>query len=483
VITRRSIVLLVGLCLALPACGTRRSSQALRSAWRGGASVTHNAAGTDGADATSAAGAASETGDIASTTAGGDAASGGGTTSGAAGSGSTAGSTTGSAGSESSGGSASAGAAALTKAPVRIGTIGSLSGPAGASLKPQADGVRIWVRWINDHGGLNGHPVEHLVADDGGDPSRHRSLVQEFVEQRKVIAFVGNPEALTGQGSVDYLTKAGIPVVGSEGAGQWFYESPSYFPQGSTGNALLQAGAYLAAVLNKSQGRTKVGLINCVEVQVCRDATNKAPAVFKKYGMDVVYSAQASLAQPDFTAECLNARQRGVQVMSIGMDANAIRTIAQACARQGFHPILGWTAGSTVAAHAHDPNLEGSQIASFVQGWATRNTPGTREFQDAMAKYAPGLEVGGGHMLGWVSGKVLEAGAKNLPAIATPKALLQGLWALHGDVLPDLTGPLLYNPGKPATPTVCNYAVTITAGKFVPAYNSQRACTAYDYKM
>jgi branched-chain amino acid transport system substrate-binding protein len=482
VITRRSIVLLVGLCLALPACGTRRSPQALRSAWRGGASVTQNAASTDGASAGSSGSAASGTGDLSGTTASGDTAGAAAGTSSAAGGGTTVAEGTGSSGSASSGGS-SGGAVTLTKAPVRIGTVGSLSGPAGASLKPQSDGVRIWVRWINDHGGLNGHPVEHIAADDGGDPSRHRALVQEFVEQRKVIAFVGNPEALTGQGSVDYLTKAGVPVVGSEGAGQWFYESPVYFPQGSTGNALLQAGAYLAAVLNKAQGRTKVGLINCVEVQVCRDATNKAPAVFKKYGMEVVYTAQASLAQPDFTAECLNARQRGVQIMSIGMDANAIRTIAQACARQGFHPILGWTAGSTVSAHAHDPNLEGSQIASFVQGWATRNTPATREFQDAMAKYAPGLEVGGGHMLGWVSGKVLELGAKSLPAIATPRAVLEGLWSLHGDVLPELTGPLLFNPGKPATPTVCNYAVTITGGKFVPAYNSQRACTSYDYKM
>ena len=89
--------------------------------------------------------------------------------------------------------------------------------------------------------------------------------MQEFVEQRKVIGFVGNPEALTGQGSVDYLTKASIPVAGSEGAGQWFYESPTYFPQGSTGNALLQAGAYLAAVTNKPHGITKVGMINCVE--------------------------------------------------------------------------------------------------------------------------------------------------------------------------------------------------------------------------
>src|SRR5204862_6979193 len=106
------------------------------------------------------------------------------------------------------------------------------------------------------------------------------------------------------------------------------------------------------------------------------------------------------------------------------------------------------------------------QIASFVQGWPSNDTPGTKEFQDAMATYSPGLEVAGGHMLGWVSAKVFEAGAKNLPEPALPRAALEGLWSLHGDVLPDLTGPLLFNPGKPATPSVCDYAVTIVNGKF-----------------
>src|SRR3989442_467713 len=145
-INRRGIVFFVGLCLALPARGTRRASQALRSPWGGGGAPPRKAARTDRAGAAAGRGAPSRT---------------------------------------------------------------------------------------------------------RGPPARDRALVQEFVEQRKVIGFVGNPEALTGQGSVDYLTKAGIPVVGSEGAGQWFYESPTYFPQGSTGNALLQAGAYLAAVTNK----------------------------------------------------------------------------------------------------------------------------------------------------------------------------------------------------------------------------------------
>jgi branched-chain amino acid transport system substrate-binding protein len=357
--------------------------------------------------------------------------------------------------------------------------VGTLSGPAGASLGSLADGVRVWSRFINDNGGINGHKVEVITGDDGGDPSRHRSLVQEFVEQRGVIAFVGNPEALTGAGSVDYLTGVGVPVIGSEGAGQWFYQSPVYFPQASTGNALAQSAPLVVAALAKPRGLTKVATINCVEVQVCRDSTAKAQALYGKVGLEVVYQAQSSLGQPDFTAECLNAKGKGAQIVAIGMDANAIRSIAQACARQGFRPLFVWTAGSVSSAQASDPNLDGALIASNVAPWPSTTSALTKEFNDAMTKYAPGTGVTGGHMQGWVAAKVFQLATQQLPEPPTAKAVLDGLDQLNGDVLPDLTGPLLFAPGVPATPSVCGFAVFIQGGKFA-AGDIGRVCADYD---
>lgn len=477
----RVMVLLLALGLLAAACGTRRDHDEIVAAASGSGAGAGYAASADGSSVggDGSAGTTTGTGGATAGGAAGRASTGAGGGSAGAGGG-TAGGDGAQAGAGAGGGGGGGAAPAAAGSPVRIGVVGTMSGPAGASLKPLADGVRVWAQAVNAKGGVNGHQVEVLVADDGGDPARHRSLVQEFVEQRGVIAFVGNPEALTGASSVEYLTNAGVPVVGSEGAGHYFYSSPVYFPHGSHGNALAQSAVFTLAQVAKAEGMTKAATITCLEVQVCRDAHQKGPKLAAKYGMEVVYQAQASLGQPDFTAECLNAQRAGAEVMSVAMDANAIRAVAQACARQGYRPLISWTAAQAISSQAEDPNLDGALIAGTVAPWVSADTPGRKEFQEAMATFAAGAEPTGGHMMGWVAAKVFELGAKSLPEPPTSAALLEGLGAVNGDLLADLTGPLLFAPGKPATPVVCGFGVRIADGEFVPAAGGQRQCTDYD---
>ena len=54
------------------------------------------------------------------------------------------------------------------------------------------EALRVWVKWTNAQGGVSGHPVSAIFADDGGDPARHRAAVQKMVEQDKVVAFVAD---------------------------------------------------------------------------------------------------------------------------------------------------------------------------------------------------------------------------------------------------------------------------------------------------
>ena len=89
-----------------------------------------------------------------------------------------------------------------------------------------------------------------------------------------------------------------------------------------------------------------------------------------------------------------------------------------------------------------------------------KSVPGYWTF-DAMAKYAPGTAPSGGHMLGWASAKVFELAASQLPEPPTSAAILEALQSIHGDPLPDIAGPLLYNPGAPATPSACAFATII----------------------
>ncbi|MDQ2648529.1 MAG: ABC transporter substrate-binding protein [Actinomycetota bacterium] len=460
---RRSAAVLLALAL-LAGCGSRRSHDELMLSHQAGAttSIVQDGATGEAGDA-----GALEPGAVTDTADGG--------TSGGTASGGTTGSATGTGGIAGSGRRGPA-----TGSTIRIGVVGTLSGPAGEAFGPMAQAVQVWSRWINDRGGLNNHRVEVVVGDDGGDPARHRSMIQEFVEQKKVLAFVANPEALTGGGTVEYLKSVGVPVIGSENAGQWFYESPVHFPQGSHGDALLQAGAAMVAELMKEAGQTKIAAIGCQEVQACRDQYETAERLMGHYGLEVVYKAQVSLVQPDFTAECVGAQRAGAEVITIGLPANAIRSIARACARQGYRPILGITAGAATGDMAQDPNLEGMRIYSSNASFASSDTPNRAEFQQAMKTYLPRAVPGGSHILAWTAAKVLELASADLPADPTSKDILDGLAKIHGDVLPDLTGPLLFNPGRPAERSVCQFATTIKGGKFVPAKGGERVCVEFN---
>src|SRR5204863_238814 len=71
-----------------------------------------------------------------------------------------------------------------TATPLVVASVGTLSGPLGGVLLPILNGAQVWVNSINQRGGLNGHRVELVAYDDGGDTARHRAQLQEAIERK-----------------------------------------------------------------------------------------------------------------------------------------------------------------------------------------------------------------------------------------------------------------------------------------------------------
>lgn len=349
------------------------------------------------------------------------------------------------------------------KSTIVIGNVGTYSGPAGSSLADLPVGVQVWSRWINDRGGVNGHPIKFVVADDGADPARHRALVQQLAETQGAIAFVGNGEVLTGASSVQYLTTKGIPVIGNEGGSDWFYSSPTYFTHVSTGQTYWRAVASSVAAVAKAKGKKKWASITCTEATTCGDADRiwTSEGEMKGQGLQPVYNARSSLAQPDFTAECLNARNAGAEILTMVMDASTVQRVAASCVRQGYKPIFTEVAASSKTEHAADQNLSSGLIASvglFV--WTDGSTPATAEFQDVIKKYL-GKPPGAGHAAGWAAARVFEKAAAGIGEPPTAAAVLEGLYSFKGETVGGLVMPLTFTRGQTAPRQVCwatNYA-------------------------
>ena len=349
--------------------------------------------------------------------------------------------------------------------PIVVASIGTQSGPAASTLKPVTDGAQLWVKYINAKGGINGHPVKLFVYDDSGDPSRHRAQVQEAIEQKKVIAFLANAEPLTGQGSVEYINSKGVPVIGTSGGTVWSYSSPNYFPQASDGDPFLLMG--LAALADQVKDKKKLATVTCAEATACGDADKLFAANATKFGFQPVYRARASIAQPDYTAECLAARNAEADVFMVVLDGNSVGRFAAACARQSYKPQFSTIVTIVLDRFKEDANLSSIVASSHVFPYFQTGTPASDEYQAAFKAYGGGLGNGVGVAAGWTAGKLLEKAAARVPDPPTSQALLAGLWTIKNDNLGGLTYPLTFNEGKPAAPRGCWFNTAVRGGKWI----------------
>ncbi|HEX3899761.1 MAG TPA: ABC transporter substrate-binding protein [Mycobacteriales bacterium] len=488
---RRSLAIIAILgVLALSACGSRRSHAALENALRGSAVVSATQApGTITAPSTVATtgggGGATATGGAGST-GGATAAGSGSPTVGATTGGSTTGPTTGST-STTTGGSATATNSlvpgvekcAAQKAPVIIGSVGEQSGLAGAAVAGGASTVAAWAGYVNSLGGLRCHPIKFIKADDGAEPSENAALTQQLVEQDHVAAFVYNNAPLAATGGENYLISHHIPVVGSEGADDFYNDYPNFFPQMSSGKwAIYASYAGLPSQLTPSQ-RSHVALIYCIEASACSIfGSAQGKADIANEGMHLVYSASASLTAPSFTSQCLGAKRAGATFLIIVLDPNSIHRAAANCRAAGYAGKLGTVASVVIPDDTSDTNLNGVIFDSIVEPWTTTGNPQITLMNQVIRQYAPGLSPIGTPVQGWTSAQIFAYSSTFWPdkETITSADITTALDKVRNYDVGGLTGSISYYPGKPAPPVVCWYNMGMDNGKFYTPNNGKRFC-------
>src|SRR5437763_4921427 len=132
---------------------------------------------------------------------------------------------------------------------VNLGTICECSGPAGASVGAGIAANQLVAKWINENGGLHGHPVKLFVDDSNSDPNRYFTILKRMVEVDKVLAFVGHMSPLTVNAGDKYLREKQIPVVGGDGAhGLWFESPVLFFPAPSYFTLAVATAKYAVSI-------------------------------------------------------------------------------------------------------------------------------------------------------------------------------------------------------------------------------------------
>jgi branched-chain amino acid transport system substrate-binding protein len=81
--------------------------------------------------------------------------------------------------------------AAQDPAPLKIGALLSVTGPAANLGAPEARTLEMLVAELNANGGVAGRRVELLLKDTGGTPEKAISLAKQLVDEDQVFAIIG----------------------------------------------------------------------------------------------------------------------------------------------------------------------------------------------------------------------------------------------------------------------------------------------------
>ena len=371
-------------------------------------------------------------------------------------------------------------APASGKSTITLGAIieetGSLTSDTTAVAAPTA--TKAWEKWVNSHGGIDGHRVNVIIEDDQGNPAVAARIAQSFVDQH-VTAVVPYTGTTTYE---QILSDNHIPVIGGlvQGGGpkntpaDWFVVGPSF-------------DYALAAFVEpaKKLGFSSYATVVCAEVASCTSTESVLQKGTGQLGLQWKGAVTASASAADYTAQCLAMKQQGATFIAFQLAGPTVARFAQSCQEQGYQPTYFESGGSVDHTTATVPALNGLTVSANTFPWFLTTTPAQREFQAAMKAQDPRIGPGSSDYLPatsltWTSWKLFQAAAASVLATGAPlndTNLSGAIRALKDSTLGGLQGPMDYSQHY-AAQGPCYYLVTLHHGSWQAALGGAPVCTS-----
>jgi branched-chain amino acid transport system substrate-binding protein len=342
--------------------------------------------------------------------------------------------------------SASATTPALKGSAIKIGLIVELTGAQASSGDQGGTVAPAWAKWVNANGGINGHPVDIVTADDGGDPAKAQAAEKKLVDQDKVLAIVVATDTLVGVYDSDAI-KSGVAVVGGTSNGaDWFQKAGMFAPTTDVVSGVIDQLIVAQQVAHAKHFAN----LYCAEAAACSQATGLQQPEATKLGLKYT-AASVSATATSYTAECLKLQQSGADFLQLNIAAAVGAKFIQDCQAQNYNPTWG------TSEQAIGPELLKVKNATMYGPAyifpSVADNPAVKTFTSAMTKFAKGDNWReGSASYTWVGLELIRKALANAGAAPTRADVLAGLNSIKDD---DLGGLV---PNK----------VTFTAGKAVP---------------
>ena len=294
-----------------------------------------------------------------------------------------------------------------------IGYITDLSGPLADSYTPTWEGFELYIKALNDRGGIGGKKLDVVLDDDGLKADRAVAAAKKQVERDNVIGIFGLSFSSTQGPVYAEMRKAGVPVV-TTFSGILDALPPAKPFSYSTGVVFEVAGEAIGELIKNIKPSGKVvGMTFDSVGGRAAISHNKRMVELLGYSWDEVIFP---LTTSDFTpfAQAVVEKKPDIVVGHYGSGQNL-----------GVIPALrrsGYTGPYVVAAYGvtEDTVRQAAQRAGNDQNiyYVTRystvydSNSAVAEVAAAQKKYGTSKPFSSMHLTGWALGKFVETALK-----------------------------------------------------------------------
>ena len=371
-----------------------------------------------------------------------------------------------------------------SKADIKVGIVTSLTGAYSANYTTLEKAVNARFAVENAKGGVDGHKLTAVVADDTSSTAGVLSATQKLIKQDKVYAILDASPVFFAAAAA--AKAAEMPVIGAswDGGPEWTDKSYTTFFD-TVGYEDYARAATTFGKFFKSQGCTKVGGVGTKGPASGRSA-EAAVISAQKVGLQKGYeNTQLPVGDTNTGPIVLGIKDSDTDCVFAGTDATTALSMATSLKQNGVNMKLILLPTGYGAALLNDKAaVQAAQGVYFNTAVtpAEANTDATKAMQDALAKYAG--EKGDpsfGDLTGWAVADLFVYGLKKAGGDATQSEFVSelrssttwdegGLYAKPTNFAHPPPVASALGPGN------CTNIVKLAGDKFVPVDGAVPVC-------
>lgn len=354
--------------------------------------------------------------------------------------------------------SGSARAAAASGSPIKVAAIVSETGPA--PFTGWANGAQAYFKYVNDHGGIHGHPVQFKIIDDQGSPTNATEIARQEVGAG-IVAFVASLSLDDCAVNRHYYQQQGIVSI-DIGSDPTCFDSPNTDPvnSGPMIDPLMQL-LYASKVLHDKR-------ICVMGYNVPGEAADVKEAISyweKLSHMKPTLTVQGYGLNTDPTPAVLKFIHAKCQAVSVSADIDTGPPFMKAVGTQNATNKIQWMMGlatySPQFAKAVGPDgnglLMGLEFASFQD---PASKPMLQQFK------AAGIPASMTEVTGWTAAYAFTHIANTIKGPITRASFTHAAKTSKPFKIPSMGTPFSFGPGDRHNPNQAAYWVKLDNGKF-----------------